>query len=78
MYYIRLYIRRFNRTRPGPYSRDQEARADEAAITYLEKAGYSGAGIVEFFNKFRYEEVFSDIKKYPYWVDHPLSDEATE
>ena len=60
------------------YSRDQEARADEAAITYLEKAGYSGAGIVEFFNKFRYEEVFSDIKKYPYWVDHPLSDERIE
>jgi predicted Zn-dependent protease len=60
------------------YSRDQEARADEAAVTYLEKAGYSGAGIVEFFNKFRYEEVFSDIKKYPYWVDHPLSDERIE
>jgi predicted Zn-dependent protease len=60
------------------FSRDQEARADEAAITYLEKAGYSGAGIVDFFNKFRYEEVFSDIKKYPYWVDHPLSDDRIE
>ncbi|HEX3406936.1 MAG TPA: M48 family metalloprotease [Caulobacteraceae bacterium] len=60
------------------FSRDQESRADEAAITYLEKAGYSGQGIVEFFNKFRYEEVFSDIKKYPYWVDHPLSDERIE
>jgi predicted Zn-dependent protease len=60
------------------FSRDQEARADEAAVTYLEKAGYSGAGIVDFFNKFRYEEVFSDIKKYPYWVDHPLSDDRIE
>jgi predicted Zn-dependent protease len=57
------------------FSRDDESRADEAAITYLEKAGYSGRGIVDFFNYFRYEENFSDIKKYPFWVDHPLSDE---
>ncbi|HTX48870.1 MAG TPA: M48 family metalloprotease [Caulobacteraceae bacterium] len=57
------------------FSRDDEARADAAAITYLEKAGYSGRGIVDFFNYFRYEENFSDIKKYPFWVDHPLSDE---
>ena len=60
------------------FSRDQEARADEAAITYLEKAGYSGKGIVDFFNKFRFEEIFTDIKKYPYWVDHPLSDDRIE
>jgi predicted Zn-dependent protease len=60
------------------FSRDQEARADQAAVTYLEKAGYSGRGIVEFFDKFRYEEVFSDVKKYPYWVDHPLSDDRIE
>jgi predicted Zn-dependent protease len=60
------------------FSRDDESRADQAAITYLEKAGYSGAGIVEFFNNFRYEEVFSDAKKYPYWVDHPLTDDRIE
>ena len=60
------------------FSRDDESRADEAAITYLEKAGYSGQGIVDFFNNFRYEEVFSDVKKYPFWVDHPLTDERIE
>ena len=60
------------------YSRDQEARADQAAITYLDKAGYSGQGIVDFFGYFRSEEVFTDIKKYPFWVDHPLSDERIE
>jgi predicted Zn-dependent protease len=60
------------------FSRDDESRADEAAITYLEKAGYSGAGIVDFFNNFRYEEVFSDAKKYPFWVDHPLTDDRIE
>ncbi len=60
------------------YSRDQEARADQAAITYLEKAGYSGQGIVDFFDYFRSEEVFTDIKKYPFWVDHPLTDARIE
>jgi predicted Zn-dependent protease len=60
------------------FSRDDESRADQAAITYLEKAGYSAQGIVDFFNYFRSEEVFTDIKKYPFWVDHPLSDERLE
>ena len=60
------------------FSRDDEARADAAAITYLEKAGYSGRGIVDFFNNFRYEEDFSDVKKYPFWVDHPLTDDRIE
>jgi predicted Zn-dependent protease len=60
------------------FSRDDEARADQAAITYLEKAGYSGQGIVDFFGYFRSEEVFTDMKKYPFWVDHPLSDERIE
>src|SRR5579872_2110579 len=60
------------------FSRDQESRADEAAVTYLEKAGYSSQGLVEFFDNFRYEEVFSDAKKYPFWVDHPLTDERIE
>jgi predicted Zn-dependent protease len=60
------------------YSREQEFRADEAGATYLEKAGYSGRGLVEFFNNFRYQEVFDDARKYPYFRDHPLSDERIE
>jgi predicted Zn-dependent protease len=60
------------------FSRDDESRADEAAITYLEKAGYSGQGIVDFFNNFRGEEDFSNIRKYPFWVDHPLTDDRIE
>ena len=60
------------------FSRDDESRADEAAITYLEKAGYSGRGIVDFFNNFRSEEDFSNIRKYPFWVDHPLTDDRIE
>jgi predicted Zn-dependent protease len=60
------------------YSRVQESEADQAAITYLEKAGYSAQGIVDFFNNFRYQEVFDDEKKYPYFRDHPLTDDRIE
>ena len=60
------------------YSREQESRADQAASTYLEKAGISGRGLVDFFNNFRYQEVFDDERKYPYFRDHPLSDDRIE
>lgn len=60
------------------YSREQESRADEAGATYLEKAGYSGHGIVSFLDNFRYQEVFDDERKYPYFRDHPLSDDRIE
>ncbi|HEY1562771.1 MAG TPA: M48 family metalloprotease [Caulobacteraceae bacterium] len=60
------------------YSREQESRADEAAATYLEKAGYSGRGLVSFFDHYRYQEVFDDERKFPYFRDHPLSDDRIE
>jgi predicted Zn-dependent protease len=60
------------------YSREQEFRADAAAVTYLEKAGESGRGLVDFFNAFRYQEVFDDEKKYPFFRDHPLTDDRIE
>ena len=60
------------------YSREQESRADQAAVTYLEGAGTSGRGLVEFFNNFRYQEVFDDEKKYPFFRDHPLTDDRIE
>ena len=60
------------------YSREQESRADEAAATYLESAGMSGRGLVDFFDNYRYQEVFDDERKFPYFRDHPLSDERIE
>ena len=60
------------------YSREQEARADQAAATYLEKAGMSGRGLVDFFERFRYEEVFSEVRRYRFFVDHPISAERVE
>ena len=60
------------------YTREQEARADQAAATYIEKAGESGAGLVDFFNTFRYQEVFEDARRFPYFQDHPLSSDRIE
>mgnify|MGYP001627495853 CR=1 FL=1 len=57
------------------YSRVQEAAADQAAVTALDKAGYSGEGLVEFFDEFRYQEVFSEARRFSYFRSHPLSSE---
>ena len=60
------------------YSREQEGRADQAAVGYLEKTSQSGKGLVEFFDKFRYQEVFAEARRYPYFRSHPLSSERIE
>jgi predicted Zn-dependent protease len=60
------------------YSREQEARADQAALTYLEKAGESGKGLVDFFKNFQYEEVFDEARRYRFFDDHPLTDDRIE
>lgn len=55
------------------FTRIQEASADQAALQYLEKTHQSGQGLVDFFEKFRYNEVMSDARKEPYFRSHPLS-----
>jgi predicted Zn-dependent protease len=60
------------------YSREQEARADQAGAALLEKAGLSGRGLAEFFNNFRYQEVFAEYRRYRYFIDHPLSSDRIE
>ena len=60
------------------YSREQESRTDQAGLTYLETAGLSGAGLYEFFNAFRYQEVFEQARRYPYFRSHPLSSDRID
>ena len=60
------------------YSREQESRADQAAVTYLEKAGDSAKGLVDFFDNLRYQEVFSEARRYRFFVDHPISADRIE
>jgi predicted Zn-dependent protease len=60
------------------YGREQEGRADQAGATYMEKAGLSGRGLAEFFNKYRYQEVFAQYRRYRFFIDHPLSSDRIE
>ena len=60
------------------FSREQESRADQAAVTYLEKAGVSAKGFVDFFDNLRYQEVFSEARRYRFFVDHPISSDRIE
>lgn len=60
------------------YSREQESRADQAGAMLLERAGLSGEGLVEFFDNFRYQEVFSEARRYAYFRSHPLSSSRIE
>jgi predicted Zn-dependent protease len=60
------------------YSREQESRADQAGATYLESAGLSGQGLVTFFDNFRYQEVFSEARRFAYFRTHPLSSDRIE
>jgi predicted Zn-dependent protease len=56
------------------FSRTQEASADQAAATYLSKAGISGKGLLDFFAKLQNEEYrLGDYSTNDYGSTHPLS-----
>ena len=60
------------------YTRVNESSADQYAAQYLERTGQSGKGLIQFFEKFRYQEVLSNAKRYPYFRSHPLSSERID
>ncbi|WGM30938.1 M48 family metalloprotease [Brevundimonas sp. NIBR11] len=60
------------------YMQGQEGEADITAARGLEAAGESGKGLVDFFENFRSQEVFSDARRYPYFRSHPLSGQRIE
>jgi predicted Zn-dependent protease len=60
------------------YGREQESRADQAGATLLEKAGLSARGLAEFFDTFRYQEVFAQTRRYKYFIDHPMFSDRIE
>lgn len=60
------------------YNREQESRADQAGATLLDKAGLSGRGLAEFFDNFRYQEVFDEARRYAYFRSHPISSDRIE
>lgn len=60
------------------YSREQEGRADQAGASLLDKAGLSGKGLADFFDNFRYQEVFDEARRYAYFRSHPISSDRIE
>jgi predicted Zn-dependent protease len=60
------------------FMQSQEGEADVTAARALERAGESGKGLVDFFENFRSQEVFSDARRYPYFRSHPLSGQRIE
>lgn len=55
------------------HTRAEEATADAAAVSYLAQLGQSPSGIVDFFDKYRVQEVLSESRRYPYFRSHPLA-----
>ena len=55
------------------HTRVGESVADQYAADFLEKTGQSGQGLIEFFDNFRYQEMLSQSRRYPYFRSHPLS-----
>ena len=60
------------------YMQGQEGEADITAARALDRAGISGAGLLNFFENFRAQEVFSEARRYPYFRSHPLSSQRIE
>jgi predicted Zn-dependent protease len=60
------------------YSREQEGRADQAGAGFMEGAGLSGSGLVDFFDNFRYQEVFAQARRYAYFQSHPISSDRID
>lgn len=60
------------------HSRIQEASADQAGANFLEATGQSGKGLLKFYERFRFQEVMSGAKRFPYFRTHPLSSERID
>jgi len=60
------------------YMQSQEGEADITGARALERAGESGRGLVEFFENFRAQEVFSEARRFPYFRSHPMSSQRIE
>jgi len=60
------------------YSRGREASADQAAVKYLDKLGWSLKGFLEFFDKIKDQELLPESRQNPYARTHPLTQERLD
>ena len=57
------------------YSREDESQADQLALEYLEKARYSGTGLITMLKKIRSKQWFGSEQVPTYLRTHPASEE---
>lgn len=60
------------------YSRVNESAADQYAAQYMEATGQSAQGLIDFFDRFRAQEVLSNARRFPYFRGHPLSSDRID
>lgn len=60
------------------YSRAEESAADQAAASYMEKAGIDPENMLDVLKLFRGQEVFQAGNVDPYAITHPLSSERMQ
>lgn len=57
------------------YHRGQEAAADQDALRYMEKLGWSTEGLGQFLKILKSQDYFSSVRQDPYARTHPLTQE---
>lgn len=60
------------------FSITQEASADQAALTFLDRTHQSARGLLEFFQILEGQELLSQSRQSPYLQTHPLTTERVE
>jgi predicted Zn-dependent protease len=60
------------------YSIEQEAKADQAALGFLDATHQSAKGLLEFFRVIQGEELMSAARQDPYLRTHPLTDQRVD
>jgi predicted Zn-dependent protease len=60
------------------YSVGQEAAADQAALSFLDRSSQSARGLLEFFQILQGEELLSGVRIDPYLRSHPLTSQRIE
>lgn len=55
------------------FTREQEASADQAGASYLQRSGQSGRGMLDLFASMRDQELLTENRQDPYARSHPMS-----
>jgi predicted Zn-dependent protease len=55
------------------FTRTEESAADQYGLDFMEKTGQNPEGLLQFMEKFRYEELMSVARRDPYFRSHPIS-----